>query len=129
MSVKFDNLRRTIIHNSSATTFRKASRQWELKALPAPLQKFISCECCGTAIKRTARIANVRTRAVLIVGLVCYDTLLKLASRDINRKALPARRRFLAERKRQFLGSSRVGMSIITEGLTFVPGVPGSLRL
>lgn len=71
-----------------------------MRALPPALPKFISCECCGTPIKRTARIVNRKTGATLVIGLVCYDNLANLAPTGTG---FPSRGAFLGVRKRAFV--------------------------
>src|SRR2546427_13271803 len=94
-------LEKTIVANSVASDLRGAVTEWRLDSLPAPLTKYVSCECCGTAIKRTARISNDRRGTTLVIGLVCYDHLVKLLQKSDLTTGLVPREEFVRQSREQ----------------------------
>jgi hypothetical protein len=101
-NTKRRSLERTIVTNSKGHSFRAAGREWCLSALAAPLAKHTSCECCGTAIKRTVRIQNKITKASLIVGTTCYDYLMNGFAANRISRGLISRKDFLRQRQEVF---------------------------
>jgi hypothetical protein len=79
-----------------------AANEWEILALPPKLAKYVSCECCGTRIKRTVRIHNGSTNSTLIIGLVCYGHLLSLFEKGHMPTSLTSRRAFLRRARIEF---------------------------
>jgi hypothetical protein len=91
-----------MLANSSGTTLRDAAVEWQLQALPPILEQYISCEACGTPIRRIARIHNKLTGATLIIGLVCYGHLLdELEAKKVPSR-LPTVKTFLNTRQAEF---------------------------
>jgi len=97
--MKVLRLERVLIGNSNQKTLRAAAGEWRLDDIPVPLKKYVSCECCGTAIKRTVRIVNGTTGTTLVVGTVCYDNLLRVLEGKHIVSDLSSRQAFVRERR------------------------------
>lgn len=94
MTSKIDALVGTITGNSHSRTFARAVREWELEELPPVLDQYVSCEACGTAIRKTARVKNRLTGSILVIGLTCYDHLLEVIRRGRLSTSLIERSKF-----------------------------------
>ena len=99
---KLEALRRTLMSNSRAQSFRGAAAEWHLDGLPPTLARFVSCEACGTPVRKTARIRNMATGTTLVVGLTCYDHIAQLALNLQPHTRLVTRAQFVKDRRTWF---------------------------